>query len=428
MTRIFISYSHEDTVITKRLNELLSESFDHIWYDKELAGGEDWWSRIVNEIEQCNHFIFLISRDSLDSEFCRRELAEAQQHNKHIIPVRIRNKTQIPKNMAEHVIDMFQEITVEGLNQIYKSIIRNEQPNPADSSDSNKQQADLNLLRNIWPLINSGFVHRIYMSILNGQMTNDDLADHLWTYRYHRQKPQNTFINNSLESVFASFDQVSSQFQDSISENYTLVTIEGTVYRKSKEDDSLGQNKVLTALHKWELQHKQLVRIIKELFPSFDFDHEEKLQQHRDKLAHLLQEIRKNHMECGRLSSNLRENFADYFTSVSRIRFFCEEASKFAEPCPKECLQIELGSMPNPGELAALEEKCRYCLLFIAHRKLILLSPFENPDSIDQNVLVQLVPRNHNAINDMITSIQRRIEKQKPVLAQKENIFTLYGD
>jgi hypothetical protein len=126
MTQIFISYSRVDKRVTKSLTELLSRSYDDVWYDTaRIVGGENWWAKILERIDVCDYFIFLLSPDSLNSEWCQKELTHAQNSKKRIIPVRIRDRTDIPDNLKGiQCIDMVDELSAEGLNQIYAALIR----------------------------------------------------------------------------------------------------------------------------------------------------------------------------------------------------------------------------------------------------------------------------------------------------------------
>jgi hypothetical protein len=97
MTRIFISYCRVDSWMSRRLAELLSQTFDEVWYDTaKLVGGDEWWEKITQQVTECDHFVFLLSPESVTSEWCHREFLEAQRLRKHIIPVRVRARTVIP--------------------------------------------------------------------------------------------------------------------------------------------------------------------------------------------------------------------------------------------------------------------------------------------------------------------------------------------
>ena len=97
MARIFISYSRADALFIEPLVPLLEQVFpDHeIWYDKHLTGGEDWWTRILNEISACNLFIYLLSNESLTSDYCQAEFREGLRLQKLALPVIVRPRTNV---------------------------------------------------------------------------------------------------------------------------------------------------------------------------------------------------------------------------------------------------------------------------------------------------------------------------------------------
>ncbi|MEL6408460.1 MAG: protein kinase [Chloroflexota bacterium] len=98
MAKIFISYSRQDIYPLKDLVNSLREHYgaDILWYDKEgLSGGDDWWARIISEIEQCHLFIFLVSIDSLKSKYCIEEFEKAMSSECFILPIHVR-PTKLP--------------------------------------------------------------------------------------------------------------------------------------------------------------------------------------------------------------------------------------------------------------------------------------------------------------------------------------------
>src|SRR5215813_12930211 len=108
MARIFISYSHSDAQFVSDLVPLLNKVFPshQVWYDEHISGGQDWWKRILREILNADLFIFLVSNESLTSEYCHAEFREAIRLQKPCLPVVIRPKTVIaraPEDLAEHI-------------------------------------------------------------------------------------------------------------------------------------------------------------------------------------------------------------------------------------------------------------------------------------------------------------------------------------
>ncbi|MEP7287629.1 MAG: SUMF1/EgtB/PvdO family nonheme iron enzyme [Chloroflexota bacterium] len=97
MARIFISYSRADAQFINELVPLITKVFPNhnIWYDEHITGGEDWWQRILDEIDACDVFIYLLSNDSLASEYCQAEFREALRLHKLGLPVIVRPKTNV---------------------------------------------------------------------------------------------------------------------------------------------------------------------------------------------------------------------------------------------------------------------------------------------------------------------------------------------
>src|SRR5579859_2291155 len=95
--RIFVSHSHEDNAFGIKLVEDLRRALgsdDAVWYDARggLKGGDDWWSKIVDELTTRPIFIVVLSPAALASKWVLTEftLAFKQWHDpagKFIIPV-----------------------------------------------------------------------------------------------------------------------------------------------------------------------------------------------------------------------------------------------------------------------------------------------------------------------------------------------------
>src|SRR5215207_7545193 len=98
MARIFISYSRVDRPFTEQLARRLRRVYGHeaVWFDEELHGGQAWWEEILAQIANCDIFVYLLSQDSVESDYCQKELAEARRVQKQILPCIIRDRTPIP--------------------------------------------------------------------------------------------------------------------------------------------------------------------------------------------------------------------------------------------------------------------------------------------------------------------------------------------
>jgi|GEM_PF-4673855 len=109
MPKIFISYSRVDKNFVQQLYIKLENNYGAgtVWYDKDIPGGADFWDKIQAEIQNADIFLYLMSADSLDSEWCNKEFDEAVAQNKVIIPIIVRARTPIVKKVQHlNVLDM----------------------------------------------------------------------------------------------------------------------------------------------------------------------------------------------------------------------------------------------------------------------------------------------------------------------------------
>lgn len=96
--RIFVCYARVDKPTCIQVVELLD--VHEVWYDQRLTAGQKWWKEIQYRLEWCEGLIYLISPDSLESEYCRREFEIAQSLDKHIFPVLIEPDITLPETLS----------------------------------------------------------------------------------------------------------------------------------------------------------------------------------------------------------------------------------------------------------------------------------------------------------------------------------------
>jgi len=125
MPDIFISYSRVDRPFVQDLVKRLRRIYigDTIWFDESLHGGQFWWTEILSQIKASDIFIYLLSRDSVESEYCLAELEEANRLQKQILPVVIRSRTPIPNELRDiQFVDMSSGVTVDGMTELQAAI------------------------------------------------------------------------------------------------------------------------------------------------------------------------------------------------------------------------------------------------------------------------------------------------------------------
>ena len=99
MSKIFISYSHQDEVWKDRLQEQLEvlalEGHFSVWDDRQIEPGDDWFPEIERELDQADIAVMLISASFLTSTFIHTEeiptlLRRRKQEGIRLIPLILR--------------------------------------------------------------------------------------------------------------------------------------------------------------------------------------------------------------------------------------------------------------------------------------------------------------------------------------------------
>lgn len=137
--QLFISYSRTDIDFVKNLDFMLrSVANQHVWFDQKLVGGDHWWPTIIEQIEQCDCFIIVISPNCLASIFCQAELHYAIALNKPILPL-VHIQAELPPELRalqfEKVAGLSSEAILARIQSALENIERERQngeyPSPA---------------------------------------------------------------------------------------------------------------------------------------------------------------------------------------------------------------------------------------------------------------------------------------------------------
>jgi TolB-like protein/tetratricopeptide (TPR) repeat protein len=84
---VFVCYAHDDESRVYPLIEWLSGEGIGVWYDKGIEAGSLWRHEIAEALARSTHVLFFVSRASLSSPHCDREVQYAVDHEKRLIPV-----------------------------------------------------------------------------------------------------------------------------------------------------------------------------------------------------------------------------------------------------------------------------------------------------------------------------------------------------
>lgn len=119
--RLFVSYARIDKPYCLQIVDTLD--VHEIWYDQRLYAGQQWWKEILRRLDWCEGFVYLLSPDSIASEYCRREFSIAYNLGKSIFPVLIHDQTPIPVELQElQYADLSKGLTSDAVKTLLNSI------------------------------------------------------------------------------------------------------------------------------------------------------------------------------------------------------------------------------------------------------------------------------------------------------------------
>ena len=88
MQKLFISYSRKDIDFVRRLAGDLEKAKYDVWWDlSDLRGGDEWVTRIAAAIEASETVIVVLSPNSMQSQWVRKEYTQAIGLGKRLIPI-----------------------------------------------------------------------------------------------------------------------------------------------------------------------------------------------------------------------------------------------------------------------------------------------------------------------------------------------------
>jgi formylglycine-generating enzyme required for sulfatase activity len=89
MPQVFISYSRQDLAFVRNLAADLQVAGMEVWWDLSgIKGGDEWERKISEAIRRSQYMIVVLTPDSVESRWVRREYLRAEQMDLKIIPLK----------------------------------------------------------------------------------------------------------------------------------------------------------------------------------------------------------------------------------------------------------------------------------------------------------------------------------------------------
>lgn len=121
--KIFISHSHKDKPIVEYMTQRLIKNNIYIWLDSyEIEPNQSLRERIFSALEECSHFCFILSKNSITSKWCLEEIKlaiekETEEGRKLVLPLSI-DSCEIPDLLKDRAFFDFRNSFEDGFTKL----------------------------------------------------------------------------------------------------------------------------------------------------------------------------------------------------------------------------------------------------------------------------------------------------------------------
>jgi len=121
--QLFISYAHESIDTVRQTVDVLTAGGHAAWFDDQLLPGQDWKRALGEAIARSDIFVYAITTEAVNSEWCDWELATAVHLEKAIIPVLLEPGVSVPVSLKRlQYADFSQGITPVGVAKLMRAL------------------------------------------------------------------------------------------------------------------------------------------------------------------------------------------------------------------------------------------------------------------------------------------------------------------
>lgn len=126
---VFISYSHSDELIVNKLAAHLVKHNANVWVDTwELNVGDSILNRVQDAIEESSALLVILSKSSVESEWCKKELSaglmrELDEKRVVVLPVLVED-CEIPVFLREKMYADLRNDFESGLHKVLDAIAK----------------------------------------------------------------------------------------------------------------------------------------------------------------------------------------------------------------------------------------------------------------------------------------------------------------
>ena len=95
---IFVSYARRDMARVQEILQVLRSNGFRFWYDRGLKSGMEWAEELGEKIDHCEQFMVLLTENSVNSKYVRKEVGMATSGDKNMLVVYMK-ETQLTSGL-----------------------------------------------------------------------------------------------------------------------------------------------------------------------------------------------------------------------------------------------------------------------------------------------------------------------------------------
>jgi len=102
--RVFLSYSHADRDVARRLRDILDRSKIHyVVDDKDMEFGDAISERVEELLKGCTHYLLILSENSINSQWCALEYGIAKGQGNEVLLFLASDDVDLPNRFSHHL-------------------------------------------------------------------------------------------------------------------------------------------------------------------------------------------------------------------------------------------------------------------------------------------------------------------------------------
>jgi hypothetical protein len=132
--KVFISHSHSDEKLARKVATILKDSGLEVWDDRrEIMPGDNWAAKVAQALEESDAMVVLLTPDALRSSLVRREIEYAlgeKGYSNRLIPVLVGPQEKLLEADLPWILQRLPGVKLdeldseeEGLRQIAQAIL-----------------------------------------------------------------------------------------------------------------------------------------------------------------------------------------------------------------------------------------------------------------------------------------------------------------